>query len=201
MSNLNKKSLVENGFEGGVSGASGVCNYAPTHGTFSSPDASQNDSQFSNSNNNKAVNQNSNTRKEGPELTGSISNDINALYAKKDTPTPDDIVCGIKYELGKQLKKDKAEAKKEVLKNLRKDPHFYNELKMLNITDQDMVNNMTENKHPNDSPARTKIVSNIDETKKIFAEMSKNKDNKYVVNSQICDVMKELWAAKKARKL
>ena len=67
---------------------------------------------------------------------------------------------------------------------------------MLNIDDQDLV---SENRHPNDAPERTKITPNIEETKKIFAEMSIGKDKKYVVNSQICDVMKEMWVAKKAR--
>jgi tRNA1(Val) A37 N6-methylase TrmN6 len=72
---------------------------------------------------------------------------------------------------------------------------------MLGITDADMVNNMTEERHPNDAPAHSKVTSNIEETKRIFAEMIKERGEKYVVNAQISDVMKDMWAAKQARRL
>ena len=198
---MNKQPIKENSFEGGVAGTAGTCNYGPTYGTFASPEVSQDSANFAHSDNNKAVNQNSNTAKDVPRKRGSIEQDINAIYSKKDTPTPDEIVSGIKYEMGQQIKKDKRIAKEQVLDNLKKDPHYYGKLKMLNIDDKSMVDNMTEEKHPNDSPARTKITPNIEETKKIFAEMAIGKDQKYVVNSQICDVMKEMWKQKLARRL
>lgn len=198
---MNKQLTKENSFEGSPAGTAGVSNYGPTYGTFASPEASQNSANFAHSDNNKAVNQNSNTAKDTPRKKGSIEQDVNAIYSKKDTPSPDEVVSGIKYEMGQQIKKDKRVAKQQVLDNLRKDPHYYGKLKMLNIDDKSMVDNMTEEKHPNDSPARTKITPNIEETKKIFAEMSVGKDKKYVVNSQICDVMKEMWKQKLARRL
>ena len=58
-----------------------------------------------------------------------------------------------------------------------------------------------EKKHPNDAPAKTKISTNLEETKKILADLSKGKDQKYVVNKGIADVMKEMWEKKKARNL
>jgi hypothetical protein len=197
---MNKQQVKENEFAGAPGGTNGTDNYQTGYGTFGSPDVSQNPNLFANSNNNKAVNQNSNTVKDAPNKV-STDQQVNALFSKKETPTPDEIVTGIKYELGQQIKKDKAMAKDTVLKNLRKDPKFYTSLKMMNIDDKSMVDNMTENKHPNDSPERMKITANPEATKQIFAELAKGHDQKYVVNSQICDVMKEMWAAKHARRL
>lgn len=190
--------IKENNFEPGVGGATGTANYQAPYGTHASPEVSQNPAHFDSSNRNKALGNTGNTRKNGPG-TDTTNADLNAIYAKRETPTPDEVVAGIKHEMGQQIKKDKAMAKKAVLDNLKKDPKFYSGLKMLNITDDDMVKNMQEARHPNDAPARTKVTPNIDATKQIFAEMSKGKDQKYVVNSGISDVMKQMWEAKKAR--
>jgi hypothetical protein len=190
--------IKENNFEGG-SGMTGTQNYSTGYGTFSSPNVSQNPSSFENNNNNKAINQNSNTTKGGTINTGSIGDDLSAIYAKKDTPTPDEVVTGIKYELGQMTKKDKMKAKQIVAQHLREDPHYYGSLKMMNIDDKSMVDSMKENKHPNDAPARNKITNKTEETKKIFSELINGRDNKYVVNSGICDVMKQMWAQKEQR--
>ena len=204
---MNKK-LRENSFDAAPGGMNGTVNYAPTYGTFASPDVSQNPNQFYNSNNNKALGPNSNNTTTGPD-SGSIQKDLNAIYSKKETPSPDEIITGIHYEESRMSKRNRQLAKELVVKNLRNDPKFYSSLHHMNISDQDMVNNMEENKktapikesmgHPNDVKARLKITPNVEETKKIFADMEKASEKKYVVNSQICDVMKELWAAKKAR--
>lgn len=250
---MSQNSIRENEFFPAPGGTNGTVNYQTGYGTFSSPDASQTPDHFTQGK--KHVGNNSNTRKNADTNPES---DINAIYAKKDTPTPDEVVTGIKYELGQQIKKDKALAKQTVLTNLKKDPHYYGKLKMLNIDDESMLQNMSENKsdaadrivsmknaghgkwigscghvikqcrcphgsemefktlslcdacknkskslqeskHPNDAPERAKVTPNIEETKKIFAEMSKGRDNKYVVNSQISDVMKEMWEKKKQR--
>jgi hypothetical protein len=190
--------IKENQFEGGGGGTNGSINVQPGWGTFSSPEASQNPNSFASNNNNKAIGSNSNTKK-NPIEGGSLEKDVNAIYSKKDTPTPDEIVSGIKYEMGRQIKKDKRIAKETVLANCKKDPHYYGKLKMLNIDDESMVDNMSENKHPNDSPARLKITPNVQETRKIFSEMSKDHDQKYVVNSNLVEVMEKMWAAKKQR--
>lgn len=195
---MQKQSIKENEFFPAPGGIGSIVNQ-PGYGTFASPEVSQMPGHFAHSDQNKAVNQHGNTRKEAPG-TSSLQSDLNAIYAKKDTPTPDEVATGIKYELGQQIKKDKAEAKRLVLANLRKDPHYYSKLKMLNIDDKSMVQNMNEEKrHPNDRPQAEKVNVNVDETKKIFAEMAQAKDNKYVVNSGISEVMQEMWEAKKQR--
>ena len=188
---MSKQSIKENEFSGAPGGTAGTVNYQTGYGTHASPEVSQNPANFASSN--------SNTVKDVPD-SGSMAKDVNAIYAKKDTPTPDEIVSGIKYEMGQQIKKDKLKAKEEVLKNLKRDPHYYRDLKMLNIDDKSMVDNMTETKqHPNDRPAQPKVITNTSETKKIFAEMSKAKEKKYVVNANLVDVMEKMWAEKKQR--
>lgn len=197
---MHKPSIKENSFEGSPGGFNGTVNTQPGYGTFASPEVSQNSANFAHSDQNKAINQFSNTRKEAPS-TASLSHELNGLYAGKDAPTPDELIAGIKYELGQQIKKDKYMAKQEVLKNLKKDRKYYSGLKMLNIDDESMVKNMSEQKqHPNDAPLKPKIgVVNKAETKKIFEEMTGNKDEKFVVNSGIVDVMRELWEQKRQR--
>jgi len=194
---MNKK-IYENEFSPAGGGSNGTLNYQTGYGTPAGPDNSQNLGAFPSSDNNKAVNQNSNTTKDTPN-TGSVEKDINGIFSKKQTPTPDEIIAGIKYELGRQNKKDKCKAKEEVMQNLKINPRHYTDLKMLNIDDKSMTDNMNENKHPNDAPAKIKISSNIDETKKIFTELAHGRDNKYVVNFEICSVMKRMWEQKQQR--
>lgn len=191
------KPIKENNFEGG-GGMTGTQNYSTGYGTFSSPNVSQNAASFASSNDNKAVNSHGNTAKDVPR-SGSLEKDMSAIYSKKDTPTPDEIVSGIKYELGQMVKKDKRKAKEIVLTNCKRDPHYYSNGGMLNMTDDQMIASMNESKHPNDAPARTKVVAKTDETKKIFTELAHGRDNKYVVNSGICDVMKQMWEQKQQR--
>lgn len=195
---MSKPPVKENAFDAAPGGTAGAISYQAPYGTPAGPDNSQNPAAFDSSNRNKTIGDKGNTTTKMGK-PGDMKRDLDTLYAKKDVPTPDEVITGIKYEMGQQIKKDKAEAKRIVLTNLKKDPHHYGGLKMLGITDKDMVDNMTEEKHPNDAPERTKVTPNIEETKKIFAEMAKGYDKKYVVNSQICDVMKEMWAAKNAR--
>ena len=57
---------------------------------------------------------------------------------KKQTPSPDEIMSALQYELSQMVKKDKAIAKQTVLKNLKTDPHYYSKLNMLNIDDKNM---------------------------------------------------------------
>lgn len=197
---MSKHTIKENEFFGAPGGSGGTVNYQTGYGTHSSPEVSQNSANFASSNQNKALGSTSNTSKNGPD-SGSLNQDVNTIYSKKDSPTPDEIVSGIKYEMGQMIKKDKFKAKQIVLDNLKQDPHYYRELKMLNIDDKSMMDNMKEEKqHPNDKPlVHEKLTPNIEETKKIFAAMAKGKDQKYVVNSGIVDVMKQMWEAKKAR--
>jgi hypothetical protein len=199
---MSKPPVKENAFDAAPGGTNGTVSYQAPYGTPAGPNQTQDPDHFESSNKNKARNQSLGNRSNNAQRVpqpGDMAKDVNAIYAKRDTPTPDEIVSGIKFEMGQQTKKDKNMAKQTVLTNLKKDPHFYRDLKMLNISDKDMVDNMTESRHPNDAPAKPAVKPNIEETKKIFAEMAKGHEKKYVVNSQICDVMKEMWEAKKQR--
>jgi len=51
----------------------------------------------------------------------------------KTKVTPDEIICGIEYELSKMVMKDTNLAKQLVVKNLRIDPQFYSKLHMLGV--------------------------------------------------------------------
>ena len=202
-----KKLTRENVFEPAVGGASGVSNVQPGWGTFASPNVQQHPSHFGFDH--KHINSKGNTRKDSLYNTAYQDRDIEQLYNRPTTPTPDEIVTGIQYELGQQNKKDLALAKSNVLMNLKRNPKYYSELRMLNITDDDMTKNMMEppiqplyeKRHPNDILERAKVTSNIEETKKIFSDLLKGRDQKYAVNKEISDVMKEMWKKKKARSL
>jgi hypothetical protein len=63
---------------------------------------------------------------------------VNQLFKKKITPSPDEILQGLQYELSNMIQKDKVVAKQTVLKNLKQDPTYYSRLGMLNINDKDM---------------------------------------------------------------
>ena len=76
-----REKLKENTFEGGVSGFSGTVNTQPGYGTFASPDVSQNPNSF-----NSNIGNNSNTAKDGAKPED-LKKDLNAIYAKKDTPS------------------------------------------------------------------------------------------------------------------
>jgi hypothetical protein len=194
------KNIHENEFAGAPGGTAGSIGYGATYGTMGGGDITQDPSSFNSSHRNETPGDKGNTTSQLHD-SGSDARNLDQLFAKRETPSPDEVISGIKYEMGQQMVKNKAEAKQIVRNNLAKDPKFYSGLKMLGITDADMVNNMTEERHPNDAPAHSKVTSNIEETKRIFAEMIKERGEKYVVNAQISDVMKDMWAAKQARRL
>lgn len=64
--------------------------------------------------------------------------DVDKIFKKKQTPSPDEIMSSLQYELGNMVKKDKTIAKRMVLKNLKDNPHYYSQLNMLNIDDKKM---------------------------------------------------------------
>ena len=63
---------------------------------------------------------------------------VDQLFKKKQTPSPDELMSALQYELGNMVKKDKLIAKQTVLKNMQNDPHYYSRLDMLNIDDSKM---------------------------------------------------------------
>jgi hypothetical protein len=63
---------------------------------------------------------------------------VDKIFQKKNTPSPDDVMAALEYEMSRMVKKDKLIAKQIVLKNMQKDPYFYSRLHMLNIDDKAM---------------------------------------------------------------
>lgn len=64
--------------------------------------------------------------------------DVDQMFQKKITPTPDELMSALQYEMNQMVKKDKYIAKSIVLKNLKEDPKYYSRLNMLNIDDDKM---------------------------------------------------------------
>lgn len=197
---MRKHSIKENSFDAAPGGAAGAITYQTPYGTPFGPNQTQDPDHFESDNIHKET--------EMSKL-GITDEDLEELYSisGKTPPTPDEIISGLQYELSQQTKKNPEEAKQQVIANLRKNTKFYSELNHLNVNDKAMVDNMDikeqsyEFRHPNDPAKRFSVNLNIEEMKKIFKDMAKEKDNKYATNPQISDVMKEMWTAKKSRKL
>jgi len=80
---------------------------------------------------------------------------VDQIFKKKQTPSPDEIMSALQYELGNMVKKDKFIAKQTVLNNMKTDPHYYSRLDMLNIDDKKMKIPETVNE---DTFSKTKAV-------------------------------------------
>jgi hypothetical protein len=198
--NIMKKTKInDNAIEGAPGGRNGVLNYQTPYGTPFGPDTSQNPGAFVHSDLNKAVNQigsNSNTVNPLAHADGSDYNkDLNKIFKKKETPTPDEVLTGMKYELQNMTKKDKALAKKKVLGNLKKNPKYYSELQHLNIDDKEMTKNMDINENKNLMNKKF----NFAETKKILEQMAEEKTKRFWVDERIIEVMKDCQEKKDKR--
>ncbi len=127
---MNKKHIKENAFDMGIAGTMGSMDYSTGFGTPASPNVSQNTAQF---NNDKALGNHSNTANGAPSNPDDNDKKIDAIYKKPVTPSPDEVMAGLKYELQNMVKKDKAKAKEIVLNNLMKNSKHYTSLGMLGI--------------------------------------------------------------------
>lgn len=136
-------------------GTSGIVN--PGVSTYTSPDVSQHPINFYPAGQNK-IDSYTSTRVTGPD-----QKDIDFI---KDKVTPDEILCGLNYELKRMFYKNKSYAKQMVIDNLKKDPTYYSKLNMLNIDDNFMkessmvVINETEGKSNNVYISRTSSLGN-----------------------------------------
>ena len=190
---MSKKIVKENSFDGGMGGMNGSISYAPTYGTFASPDVSQNPNSFTSNNGNKALGTNSNTRQDVTNQAD-LDKDVNYIFSKKIKPTSDDVIMGLDYEMGKMIKKDKSKAKEIVLTNLKNDPHYYRNLNMLNSSEDAITMNIKESTNLRDGV-------NIAETKKIFADMFKAREKKYDVDQRLLDAFRDTVKNKENRQL
>ena len=122
---------------------------------------------------------------------------VDQLFQKKQTPSPDEVMCGLQQELGKMVKKDKNIAKQRVLKNLRKNSNYYSRLEDLNIDDEKMEvdENMLK---------ETKLVdeTTFAKTKAVLDEMIAAKQQKVAVANtpEINQIFKDLTDKRLARK-
>lgn len=214
-----KETIKENGFEGGIGGY-GSMNYGNSYGTPSGGNTTQDPSKFSSSDKTVSHFAQDTTGSAVPvmpdrpdRITKSVMSpvasaeklksekplnpeheydtQVDQLFSKKHTPSPDEIMAGMQYELGRMVKKDKAIAKQEVLKNLKSDPQFYSRLDMLNIDDDKMK--VTENKET--TVSKTKAV--LDE---MIAARQKNRPiaNAVAESSEINQIFKDLTDKRRA---
>lgn len=187
-----RKNIKENSFDGAPGGQSGAVTYSTGWGTYSSPSNSQTADHFSKDSKNTAGQQSGGPaggKAPGPDKpsTDKLQNDVDHIFKKSDTPTPDEVASGLQYELGRMITKDKARAKQIVLGNLKKDPHFYSNLHMLNIDDKKM------------SVDERYRQANKQEISKIFQEIADARPRKYERMPAIESILKDMIAKKQER--
>lgn len=177
----------ENDFDVAKFGTVGAVNYSAGYGTPASPNVSQDPAGFVKS---QTVGANSNTATGAPASKSDTDAQVDQLYKNNDTPSPDEVVTGLKYELQNMIKKDKSKAKELVLKNLRKDPHFYGKLGMLNINDKEMMKTETHKPTPEEQ---------MNERIKLLNQMVESKAKKADTPQSIKDALKETRDKRNAR--
>ena len=113
--------------------------------------------------------------------TKGLGKQVDTLFKKKITPSPDEVLAALQYEMNQMVKKDKYIAKQIVLKNLKSDPKYYSRLNMLNIDDDKMK--VDESKKTTFDKTKslldqmiadrkkTKPIQNIEEINGIFTEL------------------------------
>lgn len=205
-----KEKLQENSFEPAGGGASGTLNYSVGYGTPAGGNVTQNPSKFSSSDKtvshfandtgsvDRMPERPDRVSSSGAEIspatigdkqssekpldpTKSYDPQVNQLFKKKITPSPDEIMQGLQYELGQMIQKDKAIAKQTVLKNLKQDPTYYSRLGMLNIDDKNMK--VDEAKQ-----------STFTKTKNLLEQMiAEKKKNVLAPPPTVDEIMKGLW--------
>lgn len=189
----NKKPLKENSFDGSPGGFGGTINTSTGWGTYSSPGNSQYPDRFYQSQHrNSADNQSGGPAggynlDQNPPQEDKLQQDVDQLFKKRDTPTPDEVASALQYELGNMIYKDKGRAKEIVLNNLKKDPHFYSNLHHLNIDDKKM--DMSEISRRADKK----------QINRIFQEIASSREKKYEVKPELSEVIQEMLRKKEER--
>ena len=176
-----KRPIKENQFDMGIAGTTGAISYGPGWGTFASPNVSQDTSKFDKIGS-KSLGSNSNTATGAAATADALDAEVEKIYSKTDTPSPDEVLTGLKYELQNMIKKDKAWAKEIVLHNLKQDPHYYGKLGMWNIDDKEMMNVEPIQKTSND-PLKERIA--------VLDEMIAARVKKIEMSQEIKDALKE----------
>jgi len=193
--------IQENSNDMAIAGNTGAISYGTGWGTHSSPEVSQNSTNFAHSDQNKATNQkslgrNSNTATSTPASASAYDSTIDQIYSKPVTPSPDEVLTGLKYELQNMIKKDKSRAKELVLNNLKQDPHFYGRLGMLGISDDEMMN---INPPQPQTQGTTNEEQQMMERLKIINEMIKTKGKKAETPQSYKDALEDTRKKKNDR--
>ena len=186
------KNIKENSFDAAGAGTAGAVSTGGTMASPSSPDISQNPDHFEGSNPNKAMGSTSNISKNVIMSPIELKARLKIIMSKKEIPSSDEILSGMTWEMGKMIKKDKAKAKEIVITNIEKTPHYYRDLNQLSSSEDAVTQNITE--AVVDLGGRINTLRdgvNIEETKKIFADMFKAREHRYDVDSRIVDVFRE----------
>jgi len=181
------KNLQENSFDGAPGGTAGASSVGPGWGTPAGGNTTQNPAFFSayEKGTNHMNNDASGSQHMQPKpITGpdskSIDHQVNKLFQKKITPSTDEVMMGLQYELNNMVRRDKSIAKQTVLNNLKKDPTYYSRLGMLNIDDDKM---------------------DIRETVKLLDSMILDRQTRFKRTSkEICDIIQEKTKEKHERR-
>lgn len=172
----------------GIAGTAGAMDYSVGLGTWQSPDNRQNSAEFVNS---KTLGNHSNTATNAPASPVDINAEIDKIYSQEVTPSPDEVMTGLQYELKNMIKKDKGRAREMVISNLKKDPHFYGKLGMLNIDDKEMMKESTEKM----TTSEQQMVERIN----VLNQMMAAKGKKAETPQSIKDALAETKAKKAQR--
>jgi len=167
-------------------GQGGAVTGASSFDTFSSPDVSQNPDKFGSlvdksklsANSKQSMNIISPFSPENEESPEDYEKDVDAV---KYTVTPDEVLCGIDYEMKKMVLKDKQVAKQNVVNNLKHDPQYYSKLKMLDIVDEEPEQSEKSEK-PDNQPVNNELdefyTPQEKEIRGIMREMYKKRYNR-----------------------
>lgn len=176
---INENDLGDRMILGLPSNTFGVVN--PGVGTFASPSVSQNPTSFFPDGTDKAGQINHND-----EVGKLTRKDIESIKTKV---TPDEILCGIEYELKRMLQPNKEQAKIIVVKNLKSDPKYYSSLNML-VKGDERVNESVD-KDAEKKKAFEEIFSGISEKQRKSSERQ--------VDQRVVDAYRETVKSRKEK--
>jgi hypothetical protein len=115
-------------------GQGGAITGASNFNTFSSNSVSQNYNKFDTFTNKNGLASDNTQKKSGVSYDSQNPWDyVRDVENIKYKVTPDEVICGMDYEMKKMVLKDRQTARINVVKNLKKDPKYYSKLHMLGV--------------------------------------------------------------------
>ena len=176
---INGKSVTSLPDEDGNSGSE---DYYPNGGPDTDNETNPNNSPDREKPSKGGVYQNAVANKDANPDNKEFDKDVEQIFKKNITPSPDELLSALQYELNNMVKKDKYIAKSIVLKNFKTDPKYYSRLNMLNIDDDKM-------KVDESQIAKTKAVLDT-----MIAERQARSQVRPISESpEITAIFKDLW--------